>query len=223
MAYTVLDVAQWARAEHFKFYQQFSHPWYNICSNIDVTELYQYCQQHQHRFFHAYLYLTQQALNQCQPMATRLVDGEVRIYSPMCVSVAILAQDDTVRFCDLPYQANFADFCHHATQTEQRVKNTSFILEQFIGQEMRQNTIHLTVLPWVDFTSMSHARDTQFPDSVPKMAFGKLTKHSEGWRMPLSLEVHHGLMDGLHVGQFIQTLQALFNTPHLLEAASHCD
>lgn len=217
MAYTVLDVAQWARAEHFKFYQGFSHPWYNICSNLDVSELYRYCKQHGHRFFHAYLYLTQQALNKSEPMATRLVGDEVRIYSPMHVSVAILADDDTVRFCDLPYQPKFAEFCHSAAETEQRVKNTPFILEQFIGQEMVQNTIHLTVLPWVDFTSMSHARDTNFPDSVPKMAFGKLTQEGEGWRMPLSLEVHHGLMDGLHVGQFIHTLQSLFNNPQLLD------
>ncbi|MCP3700956.1 MAG: hypothetical protein GY920_21050 [Aliivibrio sp.] len=35
--------------------------------------------------------------------------------------------------------------------------------------------------------------------------------------MPLSIEVHHGLMDGLHVGQFIQTLQAIFNNPSQLK------
>lgn len=217
MAYQVLDVSQWARAEHFKFYQGFSHPWYNICSHIDVTALRHYCKLHGHRFFHAYLYLTQQALNKCEPMAYRLVGDEVRIYSLICVSVALLAEDDTVRFCDLDYQVDFADFTLRATDAEARIKNTPFILEQFIGQEMKQNTIHLTVLPWIDFTSMSHARDVNFPDSIPKMAFGKLVQQGEQWRMPLSVEVHHGLMDGLHVGQFLQTLQQLFDEPTLLD------
>lgn len=217
MAYRVLDVSQWARAEHFKFYQGFSHPWYNICSNIDVSALYQYCKQYNHRFLHAYLYLTQQALNKCEPMAYRLVGDEVRIYSPMCVSVALLAEDDTVRFCDLDYQIDFADFTVRAMEAETRIKNTPFILEQFIGQEMKQNTVHLTVLPWIDFSSMSHARDVNFPDSVPKMAFGKLVQQGEQWRMSLSVEVHHGLMDGLHVGQFLQTLQQLFDEPTLLD------
>lgn len=217
MAYEVLDVSQWARAQHLKFYQGFSHPWYNICSNIDVTALHQYCKQHNHRFFHAYLYLTQQALNKCEPMSYRLVGEEVRIYSPMCVSVALLADDNTVRFCDLDHEPTFSDFTISATKSETRIKNTPFIVEQFIGQEMKQNTIHLTVLPWVDFTSMTHARDVNFPDSVPKMAFGKLVQHGDQWRMPLSVEVHHGLMDGLHVGQFIQTLQMMFDSPSLLE------
>ncbi|RJX75253.1 chloramphenicol acetyltransferase [Vibrio sinensis] len=218
MSYHVLNTNTWSRAEHFKFYQGFSHPWFNICSNIDVTALYQYCKQHNHRFFHAYLYLTQQALNQSQTMAYRLVDNQIRVYSPICVSIAILAQDDTVRFCDLDYCVPFSCFNDMAQETQQRIKATPFILEKFIGQEMKQNTIHLTVLPWVDFTSMTHARDTQFPDSVPKMAFGKLTQEDDRWRMPMSIEVHHGLMDGLHVGQFIQTLQSLFNQPELLDA-----
>ncbi|MGF1716008.1 CatA-like O-acetyltransferase [Photobacterium chitinilyticum] len=217
MAYKVLDTSQWLRAEHFKFYQGFTHPWYNICSNIDVTELYDYCKQHGHRFFHAYLYLTQQALNQCEPMAYRIVEEEVRIYSPMCVSVALLANDDTVRFCELPYVSIFKEFTQSATETEERIKNSSFIVEQFIGKEIRQDTIHMTVLPWIDFTSMTHARDTKRPDSIPKMALGKLTQNGDRRRMPFSIEVHHGVMDGLHVGQFINTLQVLFNQPSLLD------
>ncbi len=90
-------------------------------------------------------------------------------------------------------------------------------MEQFIGQEIRQDTIHMTVLPWVDFTSMTHARDTKHPDSIPKMALGKLTQNGDRMRMPLSIEVHHGMMDGLHVGQFINILQVLFNQPSLLD------
>ncbi len=217
MTYKIQDTDQWLRSEHFKFYQNFTHPWYNICSNIDVTELYHYCKQHGHRFFHAYLYLTQQALNQFEPMAYRIVEDEVRIYSPMSVSVALLANDDTVRFCDLPYASIFKKFTQSATKTEIRIKNSSFIVEQFIGKGIRQDTIHMTVLPWVDFTSMTHARDTKHPDSIPKMALGKLTKNGDRMRMPLSIEVHHGMMDGLHVGQFINILQVLFNQPSLLD------
>jgi len=64
---------------------------------------------------------------------------------------------------------------------------------------------------------MTHARDTKHPDSIPKIALGKLTQNGDRMRMPLSIEVHHGMMDGLHVGQFIHTLQELFNQPSLLD------
>ena len=216
MSYQIIDTNNWARSEYLKFFQGMSHPWYNICTYLDVTALYQHCKAHDKRFFHAYLYLMQQAINHCKPMSYRLVDDTVRQYEQLCVSIAILADDDSIRFCNLPYEPAFTRFCHAATSAEIEIKQTPFILAQFIGQEMRHDTIHMTVLPWVDFTSMTHARDTKNPDSVPKIALGKLTNLDNHWRMPLSIEVHHGMMDGLHVGQFIATLQQLFEQPELL-------
>ena len=218
MAYQIIDKSTWSRAEHFKFYQQFSHPWYNLCAQLDMTLLYAFCKQHQIRFSHGYLYLMQQALNAYPPINLRIIGDEVRLYDAVCVSFTVLADDETVRFCDLPYTPNFAEFCRNATAAEAAIKASSFKLDEFIGQDIRQDTVHMTVLPWVDFTSMSNARDAQHPDSIPKIALGKLTRQGEGWRMPVALEVHHGVMDGLHVGRFIEILQAQLNQPESLLA-----
>jgi chloramphenicol O-acetyltransferase type A len=34
--------------------------------------------------------------------------------------------------------------------------------------------------------------------------------------MPLNIEVHHALVDGLHVGRFVQGLEALLAAPESL-------
>jgi chloramphenicol O-acetyltransferase type A len=47
----------------------------------------------------------------------------------------------------------------------------------------------------VDKLYLSHAA---FPDSCPKISFGKMTV-SKKRTMPMSIHVHHGLMDGLHL------------------------
>src|SRR5216684_2776419 len=52
-----------------------------------------------------------------------------------------------------------------------------------------------TVLPWVSFTSFSHARNWGREDSVPRIAFGKFTKENDRTLLPISVEVHHALMD----------------------------
>lgn len=213
MGYKVIDKDTWPRAEHFSFYQQFSHPWYNICAQLDMTALYQFCKQREIRFFHAYLYLTQQALNAYPPINCRIVGDEVRLYDAMCVSVTVLADDETVRFCDLPHEPDFNAFVANTTAVEADVKALPFKLEQFVGKDIRQDTIHMTVLPWIDFTSMSNARDTVHMDSIPKLALGKLTQQGDQWRMPIALDVHHGVMDGLHVGRFLSILQAHCDEP----------
>jgi chloramphenicol O-acetyltransferase type A len=41
-------------------------------------------------------------------------------------------------------------------------------------------TIHFSAIPWLNFTSLSHARSYTFPDSSPKISFGKMTISENG-------------------------------------------
>jgi chloramphenicol O-acetyltransferase type A len=63
------------------------------------------------------------------------------------------------------------------------------------------------VIPWVAFTSFAHARRHGTEDSVPKIVFGKRHERGGRHRMPVSVEVHHALVDGLHVGRFFEGFQ----------------
>jgi len=58
---------------------------------------------------------------------------------------------------------------------------------------------------------LSHARSFSFPDSIPKISFGKMTELDGVKTMPVSVHVHHGLMDGFHVGQFVDKFQQLMD------------
>jgi len=216
MSYQLIDLAKWNRGEHFKFYQNASQPWFNIVSDVDATQLMATCKSNNISFFHAYLYLTQVAISQHEAFKVRIVGNEVRIYEDIAVSCAILADDETMRFCDIAYCASFKEFDHIAQQTQERVKKTPFIAADFVGQAMIQDVIHMSVIPWVSFTSFSNARNTECVDSIPKIIYGKAKKTPEGLMMPLSVEVHHGVMDGLQVGRFFETIQKLFDEPSQL-------
>jgi len=75
--------------------------------------------------------------------------------------------------------------------------------------------IHFTTLPWISFTSFSHARNWGRDDSVPKIAFGRFTKMEGSLLLPMSVEVHHALMDGLHVGRFVNHMEAALVKPEI--------
>jgi chloramphenicol O-acetyltransferase type A len=76
-----------------------------------------------------------------------------------------------------------------------------------------ENVIRYSALPWIDFTALSHARMFAFRDSCPKISFGKMTKNDEIRSMPVSIHVHHALVDGIQLGQFIECYQKLMNRP----------
>jgi chloramphenicol O-acetyltransferase type A len=75
------------------------------------------------------------------------------------------------------------------------------------------NLIRFSTLPWFDFTSISHARNFEFEDSAPRITFGKITETTGRRTLPVSIHVHHGLVDGSHVAEFIDGLQGCFDHP----------
>jgi len=62
-------------------------------------------------------------------------------------------------------------------------------------------------IPWISFTGLQHARKTDLEDTIPRFVFGKYFKEEKRLKMPLSVEVHHALVDGFHVGQLFKFLQ----------------
>ena len=71
----------------------------------------------------------------------------------------------------------------------------------------RPDTVHCSALPWVRFTSLSHARSFRHPDSCPKISFGQVFSEGNTLQMPVSVHLHHGLGDGYHVGLFLAAFQ----------------
>ena len=71
------------------------------------------------------------------------------------------------------------------------------------------NLLHCTSMPWVSFTAVQHPYNKATDFGIPKLAFGKIYQDGDRWKMPLSLQGHHALMDGFHVGQFFQRVEML--------------
>jgi len=72
--------------------------------------------------------------------------------------------------------------------------------------------IYHTTLPWMSFTSFAHARNKGRGESIPRIVFGKFEEDNSRLMLPLSVEVHHALMDGLHVGRFFTNFEEAATT-----------
>ena len=71
----------------------------------------------------------------------------------------------------------------------------------------RDNVVHFSALPWINFSGITHARDLESQDCSPKITFGKITQNHGRWLMPVSVHVHHGLVYGKDVGLVVMLLQ----------------
>ncbi|MCX2450977.1 chloramphenicol acetyltransferase [Pedobacter sp. PLR] len=203
----ILDLNTWSRKDHFHFFSQFEEPFFGVTVNVDCTIAYATAKAKGISFFLHYLHKSLQAANYVPSFRYRIVEDQVWIYDQVNASPTIGRADGSFGFSYMDYHEDFSEFKVIAEKEMETVRNSTSLFPAGSGDCV----IHYSALPWVDFTSMSHARSFTFADSNPKISFGKLTE-SEGKRtMPVSIHVHHALMDGFHVGQFIERFQELLN------------
>lgn len=205
-----LNLDIWNRKTHFEFFSQFDEPFYGLTLAVDCTIAYEKAKEKGVSFFVYYLYKTLVAVNAIENFRYRIIDGEVFIYDKINVSATIMRDDTTFGFSLMEYFPDLDMFNQKSLEEIARVQNTpGLVTRDFSGE---YNLIHFSSVPWVDFTSLSHARSFKFPDSCPKISFGKMTEANGKKTMPMSVHVHHGLVDGYHVGLFTETFQKLMDS-----------
>lgn len=202
---TPIDLDSWPRKQHFAFFSEFSLPYFNVCVSLDMAALYEKCKKTPYSFFHTYVYLTLEACHDYAPMRQRIIDSLPVQLSSVRGSVVELADDDTFRFSYFEKQASIEAFSKHAIEVGKNSKVQAFFSDAFAATEGQPDLIHISVLPWLNFTGFSHAVSEGHGLGIPKFVFGQFD--SKTGKMPLSIDVHHALMDGLHVAQFLKVLQ----------------
>ena len=206
---SLLDLENWNRKEHFEHFSKMEEPFFGVTVEIDCTKAYQTAKNLKTSFFIFYLHKTLVAVNSIENFKYRISEGKIYINDCIDVSATIGREDGTFGFSFIEYNADFKIFESNALTEIERIQKTSGLFTRSFDDD---NLIHFSAIPWLNFTSLSHARSYSYPDSCPKISFGKMMTSKTGKKtMAMSVHVHHGLMDGLHVGQFVDLFQELMN------------
>lgn len=202
-----LNLEDWNRRDQFHFFRQFEEPFFGICVPVDCTRAYAAAKEQQVSFFLYYLHLSLKAVNELEPFRYRIDGDEVICWDTVHASPTINRPDGTFGFSYMDYDPDFGRFAAAALAEIARVRATTGL----VPANSSENVIHYSSLPWLSFTGLSHARAFSFKDSIPKISFGKMTEVAGRRTMPLSIHVHHALMDGFDVARYVELFEELLN------------
>ena len=206
---TPLDFEQWPRKQHFELFQQFTQPYFNVCVQLNAKKLYTACKQANIAFFHGYIYCLLKVCHKYEPMMLRIINQKPCYLSATRASVVELADDESFRFSYFKLHESLNKFSREAKAISNATKLNPLFSDAFAATEGQADLIHVSVLPWLNFSSFSHAFTHGQSNGIPKFVFGQY--NTETGKMPLAIDVHHALLDGLHVAKFIKQLQYTFN------------
>jgi chloramphenicol O-acetyltransferase type A len=208
----IIPLEGWPRKEHYQFFRDFDYPYFSLCADMDISKFLPLIKADKISFTAAMMYLIARVANSIPEFRQRVREGDPVEYPVVHPSVTILSKDDLFTFCTVKYDPCFREFIGKAEEEIALVKERPGLEEKIQDDSM----LYMTSIPWVSFTSFHHPLKLNPADSVPRFAWGKYRQQGDATVMPLSVQGHHALMDGLHMGLFYQDFQKLLDQPDLI-------
>lgn len=204
-----IDLETWPRREQFELFSAMGFPHFGLTANLDVTSFRPAVKAHGASFTVALVYVLARAANAIPAFRQRIREGAVVEHEIIHPASTILVSDDLFSFCTFAYARDYPTFVADAAERIARVKE-----HRGLGEEPgRDDLLYMTAIPWVSFTDCLHPVQLNVADSVPRIAWGKYYQDRERLLMPLNVQVHHGVVDGIHVGRFYESVQAYLSDP----------
>lgn len=204
-----LDLDAWPRRSAYDFFLPFEVPFFDVCVEVPATATRVWCKAHGRSFTWALWFAMQQAVNAVEPFRMRLRPDGVWVHDRVRVATTVLNPDQTFRYLHMPYAADFATF-----EAQAKAAIAAPPPARLDARPDDDAVVHGSVVPWLRFTGLQHARPTLISDdSVPKVVYGKATPDGDAVMVPVSISAHHALVDGLHIGQLVAQLTAILADP----------
>jgi chloramphenicol O-acetyltransferase type A len=203
-----LNIDTWNRKQHFEHFMTLTDPFFAVTVEVDVTKTYQLAKNTNTSFFVRYLHDCMLAINSIENFKYRIIEDKICIYDEIAASSTIARPDNTYGYSYIHFSPDFDSFNKNFLKEKERIVNSKDLFPPVNSQDC----IYCSALPWINFTGHKETFAGDAKDSIPRLAFGKVVKKNNSLMMPVAIAVNHALIDGHHVGLFIDEFQNNLST-----------
>ena len=198
----ILDLATWPRAVPYRLFRGYAKPHYAITVRLDATVLMTRRKPAGQSPYRATGHAISCGIRTVPELRTRFRSDVVTEYAAIDLSMTVPLEDGTFGFGYAAHHDDYATFARAWTEAEDQVRAGLTVP----NEGARDDLAYLSCLPWLDYTSLDNAM-TSPDDCIPRVSWGKITERAGRFEMPMTIECHHALVDGAHVGQFFGIVQ----------------
>lgn len=200
-----IDLGTWNRREHFEFFSKMQSPFFGVVAEVECTNTYMKAKESDVSFFASYLHKSMVAVNLVKELKLRIIGEDVVEFETIHAGTTIGRQDGTFGFAFIPFKPNFENFNRELQEEILAIKNSTGL--RLNNDDIKQDLIRHSTFPWSTFTGLLHPSNLDRKESVPKITFGKAKNREGKIFLPVSVEAHHGLVDGLHIARYLEEFE----------------
>ena len=204
----VIELSGAHRRKHFDFFNSMEQPHYSVCARMEIDPLLRWRETTgTSSLTVTMVYLIADAANRVPQLRQRIRGREVVEHETVYPSFTVDTESsDVFSFCSVPFDRPFENFNRLAEQRIDLMRTHP----SFEDEPGRDDFLIMSAIPWVSFTAITHASHCPQTDSIPRITWGRHQRccpASDVRKLPVSIQVHHALVDGRHVGEFFGILQ----------------
>ena len=201
----IINIESWNRKEHFEFFSRMASPYFGITTEVDCTIAYDNAKENGNSFFAHYLHKSMIAVNSVEELRLRIVDNKVALFEKINAGATVGRADGTFGFIFVNFSDDFETFNKELQNEIQTVLNSTGL--RLNDDDIKKDLIRHSTIPWTSFTGLLHPTNFDRTESVPKITFGKFSIREGKKYLPVSIEAHHGLVDGFHLVKYLSEFQ----------------
>jgi chloramphenicol O-acetyltransferase type A len=210
MNYTEIDLNTYSRQGMFYVFKDNEIPFFSVTVNIEITEFISYTKKQDYGFFIPLSYLITKTVNEIPQFKHRIINDKLVEFKQIEPGFTVLLDNECFSFCDSLYHPNYLDY---AKYTREQIEQVKINPDSSTGD--KNNQFFMSNIPWFSFTSITHPFSTEYA-TVPVISIGKYFTQGNSIMLPLGVQIHHAIADGIHVAKFFQKLE------NMCQNAGHC-
>ena len=199
-----IDVETWDRREYFQAYLGADFPYINVGANIEVTNLLAFSNRAKLSSYLTMVHSAHRVAETMENFRYRILDGRPVIIENMDLSFTHIPEGTDLFVNVTMGCVDDLLIFHERAKAQIAAQGTAPGFDALAG---RCDIIGYSAVPWIEYIHVVRTIAKLGVTSSPKITWGKYFKRGNRVMMPFSVQVHHGLMDGIHVGRYFKQVQ----------------
>lgn len=199
--YRIIDESKWNRSMHCKVFRNSVEPAFCVTFEVDVTDFLRMTRMRKFSFTLAFVYAVCKCANEIEAFRYRFLDGKIVLYDRIDTAFTYLNKEtELFKVVNVPMQDTIEEYVSLASKTANMQK------EYFTGP-LANDVFQCSPMPWITYNHVSHTNSGKKDNATPLLDWGKYYEKDGRLLMPVSVQVHHSFVDGIHIGKFADKLQ----------------
>lgn len=200
------------RRDRFALFNRYDNPLINISFELELADFRPFCKAAGLPAFHVFQFCLLTAVQGIDNFLYRILDGEVIKIDGFLASYTVINEDNNLNYASFTMSQDLREFVTRSVAAGEIARKTRALMNDtgsFTPRELKNN-IYTTCLPWMRLTAIEHPIYRMDEADIPVIAWGRFSDPRDDGRMtlPFSVQAHHGFVDGFHIQQLAEALQA---------------